>query len=189
MPKTRLLVRHKEALKAFAKRSTESGVDTSKVDQAYKVAASLVRPIVDHKFPVRDMKVLKKYNAGRDDHCVRMVAETGQVIGFTFRRDDAPYLPSAYCSTRGFPASKEVVSAIEAHSKAEDDRKKEVTKILTAYRVLIDASKTVGEIIDAWPGCREVAEKMLSRDSTALVAVTPETLKIIQSTNLGAQAA
>ncbi|MGB0855056.1 MAG: hypothetical protein ACPGSI_17295, partial [Pikeienuella sp.] len=126
MAKTRLLVRHKRAFFSFIKKQVEQEIAKDEVAATYRAAAALVRPLVDAKYSVRDMNVLRKYDAGRLDTCIRLVAGGGNVVGFDFEHDDAPYLPPAYCSSRGYAAGPDVIAAIEAHDAAKDARLEKV---------------------------------------------------------------
>lgn len=188
MAKTRLLASHKETLWRLANTQAGEAVSTKAIEDAYASAVEALAPIINAKYPPCDMKVLRKYEAGRIDKCVRCAVVGGGVIQFEFKQDDAPYLPRGYCSGRNFAISQEIFNLIDAHHVAIQARQKEVGRIVSAYGALIEASRYVEDILEAWPGAKETCEPLLQKKSTALTAMTDEAKAIIKNTKLGVSA-
>jgi hypothetical protein len=101
MASTRLTNNHRDVLKALVTRIVDCPIEIKAEAAAYAKAAPMVRKIVEMKYPAAEMKVLDKYRCALLDECVRIQHPDGSVQQFTFRKGDAPNVPTTIAVASG----------------------------------------------------------------------------------------
>lgn len=190
MAKRRLNQDVRKKLFRLAEDSSTSPAEVAAEDKAYVRAAGLVRAAVDKGFPVEDMRVLEKYEAGCIDRCIRVADAEGQIAGFQFRNDDdtAPLLPRGAGHRRAHKANAKTIDAIAAYDRAKIAREKAVNSTLEDYRAMIFGSRYAEDVLEIWPASGPILTAFIASGSTAVAALSQEAIARIQKTNLGADA-
>jgi len=186
MAKTRLLARHREILKNFAK----SVVATPEADEAVSAALTALNaeivPLLDRAFPLSDMAVLYRY---------RLASEHSHVY---VRWDDSKYnaykranlvvprlLPVDHNHTHTdhltLPEGHPVYALIDVWAKLVDRRKSAQDYKREMYNDLIDASRSFEELLETWPEA-ELARPLLHLPAPNPVAkISSDTLAFIRA--------
>ncbi len=186
--RTRLNETHRSLLRKFAQEHTACPKEQKARDKTYERASRLVREAIEKRFPPADMAVLLKYEVAAPDLCIQGGSPSGQFVGFEYTAaEDAPTVPRRYCSSRSIPFTQTAVDAIESYTKAKDACEIALTKKLDAYSTLIRTARTFEEVVDVWPAVAALREQIVV-PSTALIALSPETVDFIRSDNAGANA-
>lgn len=149
----RLNQSHRAWLSRLAYTTVSCPEEAATVDTTYKIAAPLVRAIVEIKYPPKDMKVFAKYEAARRDQCIKLNLTAGGVVQFNFHTtEEAPLVPDTYtCSRRIYQADEATTAAVQAHAAACDARKKADATKMADYLALIRCSVKLEEIEAVWP--------------------------------------
>lgn len=141
---------------------------------AYKKAAPMVRALVEARYPVKDMKVLKKYGCAELRGKPKVTLTAGGIVEFAFREpDECPLAPADYDNRRAiYAASANETKAIEDCSTASAAYKKAREAKLNDYKALILASATLAEVEKVWP------------EASALRARVANTLPVVLSSDV-----
>lgn len=178
MPKLKLLISHKDALKKLARRIVECHEQKAKLDKLYESAAVIVAKAVAEKFPPKDMEVLKKYGTSSMMDSPRVILADGSTVQFQYRDGDprTPLTPihRAYNEIyriEGERDSKTVDAAISALADYEEAMRKK----LADYNAVIDSTVYAEDLAAIWPDSADLIATW-HRTSTALVAISPEVI-------------
>ena len=177
-----LNVGHRNTLKAFAWRLVKQTQDTSQVDAAYDLAASLVAAVLEGKYPKKDMDVLKKYNLGRQDSCVFLSPGYGQVIRFNFRDQDTrvPHQPDRYCNGRTpHLLNDEQAQIVKTYEALKDQWERDVTARSRDFDALISVARTFEGLVEVWPAANQLREHICGK-SSSVAAISAETISRIK---------
>lgn len=176
MAKRRLNNSMREQLFRKARASINPTKETAAVEKAYAKAAPLVRAVVEKKYPLADMDVLKKYNMARQDACIRLSYPNGVVQQFNFN-ENYPRVPDRYdCNNRIYLIDQKGADAVEAWADAAAALKAEKDKRYEAYCALINGTKYLEDLIESWP---EIAD-MFPTEGGSLIPLNPDTIALIQ---------
>ncbi|MFO0949635.1 MAG: hypothetical protein U0835_00495 [Isosphaeraceae bacterium] len=138
------------------------------------------------KYPEEDMAVLRKYKLQRVDRCLKFQFPSGRVDGFTFASEDGladlPYRAGCgYFSNDVFAVTTAFEKAIDEYAKLKDQNDKSEREKVTQFHGFLAVCQTLDEVLDVIPLPDDI-KKRLGHNSTALVAVTPETVKSLKAT-------
>lgn len=161
MPSTRMNDSHRQFLHTLATELVKCPAEQKAMDEAYKIAAPLVRKIVEAKYPAKDMKVLKTYKVARADVCIRLQLTAGGVEQFTFAAKDAVLRPDNYsCNSQIFPADEAATKAVGAWVLAKAAHDKAFNQKREDYRALINHTATLEQIEAIWPAASKLRERI-----------------------------
>lgn len=178
MTKTRLNQRMRDVLGAHARKLVSCPKEKAAADESYKATADAVRKLIEARFPPKDMAVLKRYDVGRADPCIRLQLTNGTFYVWQFRPEcGVPVQPGQNCKTH--LADEAVTAAVQNDIKAGDDLKVALEKKLADYYSLIAAATTFEAVCEVWPEAEQVRSQC---GATAIViAVTPDVVARIRA--------
>lgn len=153
MAMTKLLVSHRAFLNTLAKEQVKCPAEEAADKAAYAKAAPIVRKIVEVKYPLKDMKLLEKYEVAQGDNCIRLQLAAGGVEEFCFNHNDTfPLRPTGYdCGRNIYLADEAATVLITASLTASAAFKKAMETKLTDYRALVECSTSLEQVEEAWP--------------------------------------
>jgi hypothetical protein len=154
--KRRLLQWMRDRLNSHADKVVIPTRHKKALDTAYAKAAPLVLATVAKRFPVADMKVLQRYQAGDQHDEIRLQFPNGVVTEFKFDKDAGPYTPDAKYSRQIYLADAATAAAVDRWEVARGEYEEERKKRLAAYTALIAGSGYVEDIIDLWPEAKNI---------------------------------
>jgi hypothetical protein len=136
------------------------------------------------KYPEVDMAVLRQYGVVRTDRCLRFQFPSGRVDGRTFRPDaalaDMPEHRGCYLG-EVFPVSAECEQVFDAY-EAEHANNYQLGRDKNGqFLNFVTACRTVEEVLEVIDLPSDIREKLGHR-STALIAVSPESVKALRET-------
>ncbi len=163
-----------------------ASIDRSKEQKHLAVLLEGVNASIRSKYPEADMAVLRKYKLERTDRCLKLQFPSGRVDGFTFASDaevvDMPYKAGCgFYNNDVFPVTAAVEKAFDEYAKVKGENDKKQTERFQQFMAFLFACKFIDEVLDVIPLPEDV-RKRLGHSSTALVAVTPETVKSLKAT-------
>jgi hypothetical protein len=182
--KTQLNRARRDIIEDFGRKHIESGIDRTLENTFLHQLIGYANEAIRARYPETDMAILRKYEAVRTDRCPRFQFPSGRVDG-RMMPDDAPLadMPrhSGCYSGEVFavPATCEQVfeayaAEFAANCRIRDERTRQFTNFVTACRTVED----VLEVIDLPADIRN----RLGHRSTALVAVSPESVAALRET-------
>lgn len=176
----------RELIREYGSSHITASIDRSKQEKQLAILVKEGNAAVRAKYPEADMVVLRRYELVRTDLCLKFQMPSGRVDGFTFRADcgvaDIPHRRGCgYYSNDVFPVSEAFEKAFDQHAitKAEADKLEQ--EKLGQFNAFLTACKTLEEFLEVIPLPEDI-RKRLGFDSSALVAVTPETVKSLKAT-------
>lgn len=179
MAKTRLNDRIRQVLRNHARTLVACPIEQSAADGTYKEAATLVRKMIEARYPIRDMAVLKKYEQAHECHHIDMQLHAGGFQGWNFRHDDkAPFQPGQH-GCKVHLADEAVTAAVQKSLAAEDALKEALGKKLGDYYALIAAANTFEDVCEVWPEAELVRAQCGA--SAVVIAVTPDVVARIRA--------
>lgn len=154
---------------------------------AYAKAESVVRKIVEERYPPKDMKLLAKYEVAAPDSCIRLQLSAGGVVEFSFRGENTgPLTPGKRgygCSSRMYATDEAATPIISASLQARDALKKALGAKLEDYKTLIYSSTNLEQIEAVWPMASELRPRVgrllpvtLSNDVIARIKADASTM-------------
>lgn len=145
---------------------------------AYDVAAPLVLAAVNAKYPQRDMRICKKYDAALIDDCIKVQYPNGSVEEFKFAPESGPLVPRTgrYCNSRIFLADDATAAAVEVNATAVKALVEETARRRKAYNAMIDAASTMEDLSVVWPE----AAALIPSDN-AVVALGPAEIALVKA--------
>lgn len=179
MAKTRINERMRAVLGRLARSLVACPIEQADADAAYKIAAVLVRKIIEARYPPKHMAILKQYDQANAHHCVLMQLTPGGFQEWRFRNEDkqAPLQPGKYHQTH--IADEAVTTAVHRSITADDALKTALEKKTADYYALIAAANTFEDVCEVWPEAE--AARGDCGASAIVVAVTPDVVARIRA--------
>jgi hypothetical protein len=176
----------RDVIREYGLKHIKTSIDRSKEQKQLAIMLKEANAAIRSKYPEAEMAVLRKYDLARVDRCLKFQMPSGRVDGFTFNADcevaDIPYnRHCSYYNSTVFPVSEAFEKAFDAHAKHKAEADKLQQEKIDQFTSFLIACKTVEDFIDVIPLPEDI-RKRLGADSTALVAVTPETVKSLKAT-------
>ncbi|WP_068018925.1 Nmad5 family putative nucleotide modification protein [Rhodoplanes sp. Z2-YC6860] len=166
----------RDKLLQHANTVVQPAAEKAALASAYLKAVALVKPIIEKKYPPRDMRVLERYRSVSGYTEFKLQSPDGTVDQFTFEKDDRPLTPYNTEYRQIYLADARAFAAVVAWSAASDAFKKERQKRLDAFSSLVRSVSYVEDVAEVWP---EAAALLPARELTAPVA--PEQIAIIKA--------
>lgn len=184
--KLKLTNARRDVIRDFGVKHIASSIDRTKEQKHLAAMVEGANTAIRAKYPEADMAVLRKYKLERIDRCLKFQLPSGRVDGFTFPNDaaiaDMPYCKSCYYGNSDvFPVTAAFEKAFEEFAKLKDDSDKRQQEKTTEFLAFLGACQNLDEVLDVIPLPEDI-RKRLGQESTALVAVTPETVKSLKAT-------
>lgn len=184
--KIKLSKSHRELIQDYGLKHIAGTVDRSKEQKQLEILLEGANLAIRKKYPEVDMAVLRKYKLDQVDRCIKLQFPSGRVDGFTFPSDaklaDIPYCKSCYYgNSEVFPVSASVEKAFDEHAKLKTENDKKEGDKTREFLGFLLACQYLDEVLDVIPLPEDI-RKRLGQSSTALVAVTPETVKSLKAT-------
>jgi hypothetical protein len=184
--KIKLNKSHRELIQNYGVKHIAGTIDRSKEQKQLAILLDGANASIRVKYPEGDMVILRKYKLQRTDRCLKFQFPSGRVDGFNFSADaqvvDMPY--KAGCGWSGsdvFPISEKVEKAFDEYAKLKTESDKKQQDKLNDFVAFLAACQYVEEVLDVIPMPDDI-RKRLGHESSALVAVTPETVKSLKAT-------
>ncbi len=183
--KTKLTKQHRELIERFGVTHITGGIDRVRELAQLAILLAGANKTIRQKYPEADMAILRKYKLERIDRCLKFQFPSGRVDGFTFPHDtavaDVPYTRGcSYGTSDVFAVSAGAESAFDAHAKLKAENDKQQHHRISEFRGFLEACRYVEDVLDVIP-LPDDLRKRLGHTSTALVAVTPETVKSLKA--------
>lgn len=164
----------------------KSSIDRSRERKQQAIMLKEANAAIRTKYPEADMAVLRKYELARVDRCLKFQMPSSRVDGFTFNADcdlaDIPHRRGCgYYNNDVFPVTEAFEKAFDLHAKHKLEADKLEQEKIGQFRGFLNACKTVEDVLEVI-SLPEDIRKRLGADSTALVAVTAETVKSLKAT-------
>lgn len=180
MSKTRLNNHSRDVLNRLAERLVQVSDDELRASQ--KDGDTLVRKMVEHRYPPKDMKVLRQYEQAHEDRCIRVRLHAGGDFQWNIRKDSpSVWQPGRYSCSNMHLADESTTAAIELFRKLEADFKKRRAEKLAPYYKLINSSSTFEAVVSVWAEAEQVRAECGARSSAVVGAVTPEIIDAIHA--------
>lgn len=145
---------------------------------AYEKAAPLVRAAVEKKYPPKDMRILKKYDAAHIDDCIKLSLTAGGVDMFNFASGTGPLVGHPTYRGTIYATDGALTDAFLVWKKATEEEKAARSAIMTDYKSLVNSARFLEEVIEIWP---EAAQLRPVAQSTALTTLTPQVVDRIKA--------
>lgn len=162
MTTTRMNDSNRHFLREMMREVVKCPAEEKAMDAAYKVAAPLVRKIVETKYPAKDMKVLRTYKVAVADACIKLQLTAGGVTQFAFASEkEAPFRPDNYgCSSQIFAADEATTKAVGAWALSKGAYDKAFNQKREDYGALINHTATLEQIEAVWPAASKLRERL-----------------------------
>ena len=189
MAKTRMTKNIKQMMINHAQKAARAYVSSEKLDEAYTAAALIIIELVQKDYPTKDMAVMGKYKSTTTINRVSCVSIAGRhfVFHFDYDSDQKPTGPRNIFTCRIAPVSETVDEACAFHEDLQNKYDIAVEEVFAPYQTLINTSKNVEALIEAWPACASYARSITQ--STAVSALSTEAIDKITSTNISLEVA
>ena len=184
--KIKLNKSHREVIQEFGLKHIASTIDRSKEQKQLAILIEGANAAIRKKYPEEDMVVLRKYKLDRTDRCLKFQFPSGRIDGYSFSSNDAvvdmPYKAGChYSSNDVFSVSEKVEKAFDEFAKLKLENDKLESDKRHQFYAFVAACQTVEEVLEVI-NLPDDLRKRLGQSSTALVAVTPETVKSLKAT-------
>lgn len=161
MRTTRLTMNHRSLLYALVAQIVDCPAEIKAEQRAYDRAMPAARKIVEAVYAPKDMEVFLKYDRASKDNCIRVQLGDGDVKQFTFRADDAPYVPKgANCRDRMYLADERPGALIEAWVTAAKDLEVATEKKRAEYNAFVENAATFEQVVDIWPEAMQLSDRI-----------------------------
>lgn len=177
MPKLRLRSDHRQMLKEFARKVAKCPAEEQALEAAYNKAAPLVRKVVEAKYPLKDMRICKKYDVAEIDDCIKLQLAAGGIEMFNFARDTGPLVARSTSHGAIYAADDACTAAVADWITARDALKAAQKAKNTDYDALIFNARTLEDVTEVWPEADSLRPKMGSYALTVLSADAVERIK------------
>ena len=177
MAKLRLNETTRRILREHARALVSCPAEQKAADQAHAACATLVRKMIEARFPPKDMLVLKRYEVADRLQNISIQLNAGGFQCWKYKSEDQPPLqPGRHSAT--FLADKQTTTAVERTLAADAALNAALEKKLGDYYSLISSAGTFEDVCEVWPE----AEGVRSRcgGSAIVIAVTPEVVARIR---------
>ena len=184
MTKIRLNKTHRDILTAYGQGKIADLIDRKKEKALYAALIEGTNKAIRVKYPEEHMAVLRLYKLARFDRCVKYQFPSGRVDGFTFQYEDEKLLAdlpsrSGCFDSAVYPVDKKFKAAYDDYAKVKKVNDEERAKKNANLYSLIESAKTLDDVMDVIDLPKEILER-LGRKSTALVALSSDTLKSLK---------
>lgn len=184
--KTRLTKERRQLIEDFGLKHIAASIDRTKQQKQLAIMVAEANAAIRAKYPESDMAVLRKYNLQRIDRCLKFSFPSGRVDGYYFGSDDAvadmPYKAGCHYSTNDvFPVSVAFEKAFDEHARLKSELDKLHDQKRSEFWGFLNACQSVEDVLEVIP-LPDDLRKRLGHSSTALVAVTPESVKSLKAT-------
>lgn len=172
---------HRDALKKLRDTVVRCVTEENAVQAAYRKAAPLVRKAVEGEYPVKDMRVLLRYEAAAKDDCIKLRMAYGAVqdVMFNFEDGTGPLVVKKTYSGKFFLADEATTEAVLGWRTAVETRDKTLREKKSDYATLINAARTLEEVEVLWPEASQIRE-VFAKNQVALLALTPTVIQRIK---------
>jgi hypothetical protein len=183
MTKIRLNTTHRDILRQYGQERISSVINRDKEKDLYQRILDGVNKAIRAKYPEDHMVILRQYKLARFDRCLRFQFPSGRVDGFNFAYEenalcDLPY--NGGCRTDVvYPVNAAFEKAYDDYAKDKKVNDDERDKKLASFNALVDAAKTLEDVLAAIDLPAEL-QKQLGKQCTALVALSPDSLKVLK---------
>ena len=176
----------REVLRDYGLKHIQASIDRSKEQKQLAILLTEANLAIREKFPESDMAVLRKHDLARTDGCLKFQMPSGRVDGFSFPANcevaDIPQNRHChYSNSIVYPITAAFEKAFDLHAKHKLEADKLQQEKLGQFNGFLNACKTVEDFLEVIPLPEDI-RKRLGADSTALVAVTAETVKSLKAT-------
>ncbi len=176
----------REVVREYGSNYIKTSMDRSKEQKQLAVMLKETNYAIREKYPEADMAVLRKYELARVDHCLKFQMPSGRVDGFAFNADcEVADIPNNrhcnYYNSFVFPVPEAFEKAFDLHAQYKLEADKQEHEKYSQFISFLNACKTVDDVLDIIPLPEDIL-KRLGADSTALVAVTAETVESLKAT-------
>ncbi len=161
MAKIRLSDVSRRRLIGEAKTFVERFYPTKEIDALRERLSDPVRACVEHKFPVKDMAVCRKYHVGKTEDLIKIISLTGSVTRFSFLYQTGPYVIGGRYAGRIYAAPARLVQQVERLHDLETARAGEINLRMKDYTALINGAKIFDEVCAVWPEAEKLAGEMV----------------------------
>lgn len=184
--KIKLTKAHREVIQDFGFKHIVTIIDRAREQKLLQTLIDGANAAIRVKYPEADMVVIRNYKLERTDRCLRFQFPGGRVDGFNFRADaEIVDMPASrgcgYLSNDVFPVTAAFEKAFDDYAKVKAENDKKLTEKTGEFASFLAACQYVDEVLDVIPLPEDI-RKRLGHSSTALVAVTPETVKSLKAT-------
>jgi len=182
--KTQLNKARRTIIEEYGLKHIDLSIDRTQENQLLQQLIGYANEAIRKKYPEDDMAVLRRYGVVRTDHCLRFQFPSGRVDGRSFPSDaplaDMPQHGGCY-SGEVFAVSAECEQVFDAY--AAEHQANYLLRHDKNRRFLdfVTASRTVEEVLEVIELPADIRERLGHR-STALVAVSPESVSVLRET-------
>lgn len=176
MARTRLNMRIRDHLYGYATKNIQTPEEDKKFREAYDACVPEVTRIVEAKFPPKDMKILKKYDFGSIDDCIKLKFPNERITVFRYEKDTGPYVAKLTYQNQVYLADDTTMKVVENWEQAKEVVETAKKKIRNAYHALIYGSVYVEDITETWP---EAIDHVPHKSYVPMI-LTPETVSLIR---------
>lgn len=183
--KTKIMKAHRDIIETYGEKTIRASIDRAGETDLLETLIDGANAAIRVKYPEADMVVLRKYKLERIDYCLRFQFPSGRVDGFSFhmRGNDIADMPSCRgCfSSEVFPVSEAFEQAYDEHTKVKKENDKLEAEKLSQFRSFLVACRYIEDVEEVIEFPTDIRERLGHR-STALVAVTAETVVSLKAT-------
>lgn len=160
MAKTRLNQGHREFLRKLMQEIVTCPEEVAEVEKTYAAAEPLVRKAVEAKYPAKDMKVLRRYEAAKQDDCIKLQLSAGGVEMFHFKPDTGPIVAKVTYQGAIYLADEKTTDAVQNWIAAREIASKRIREKHTDYEALIEGTNYLEDIEAVWPEAAELRKRI-----------------------------
>lgn len=175
MARTRLNSGHREELESLAEQIIATPKETDNVNRLYALAYPGVMAAVEHRYPPKDMAVLKRYECAGPVRSIKVQSERSVATEFDIRKTDRqPIQPSQYSySSLIFIVDHDLLKLAEELSAALVAQKDARKRKLADYKGFISASRFFEDVVEIWPEAEQL-RGAICRQGSAVTVISPE---------------
>jgi transposase len=182
----------RELLRNFVRGKIACETEQEIFEKAYKAAKIIVLNVVRKRFPMKDMKLLQKYEAAKLDGCINYGGyyDTDSQFRFHLNDKDIPLVPkNGSCNQRHYEWSKDDHVILSAYQLARQALKKAKNEKTNAYERLIIGSTTFNDIVAVWPAAEILRSKIIPQNTEqrALAVLSEDVIAMIKADNAGSE--
>jgi hypothetical protein len=182
--KTPLNKARRSIIEEYGLKHIESSIDRTQENDLLQQLVSHANEAIRSKYPEADMAVLRKYEVVRTDRCLRFQFPSGRVDGRSFPPEaslaDMPKNSGCYMG-EVFAVSVECEQIFDAHAAEHQANYQLGTDKNRQFLAFVAACKTVEDVLEVIGLPSDIRERLGHR-STALVAVSPESVTALRET-------
>lgn len=131
------------------------------VEDSYGAAIKAVLPIIQKKYPAKDMKVLQKYGEAKPCRRVDLADEKGNYSRLRLREEHQLLIPDRHSGCLTLLVETDVVHLANAYIAAEEHLDDDRNQRLNDYRAFIYGCRTFEQVVDVWPEAQMCFEHIL----------------------------